>query len=200
LETAKPPALASSAKPVRILVGDIASSHNVVFTEAMRERRQGLIDLWIACHDDETARRAASRVEPDLAAALRDAMASGSPVEVMVSPESSPARALETLLAVRSRVRVFLLWSSRNGGYLFSRTATMSQRAKKPDLLLDVGVGAGSNGVRRISWAMVPEKEELFIPLGRDLWLRGRSHPTGRESVQAGAIAEEALKDAVLID
>jgi len=190
----------NGAAPIRILVGDIASSNNVAFTEALRQRRQGLIDLWIACHDDEAARRAASRVEPDLAGALRDALASGVPVEVMVSPENAPSSALETLLAVRSRVRVFLLWSSRNAGYIFKRTATLGKRVRKPDLLLDVGAEGPSNGTPRISWGMSAGKEELFIPLARELWLRGRSHPTGRESVQAGEITDGALRDAVLID
>jgi formate dehydrogenase major subunit len=200
LAEARPVPIGNGARPVRILVGDVAASNNVAFTEAMRQRRQGLIDLWIACHDDQTARRAASRVEPDLAAALTDAMASGSPIEVMVSPENASTRVLETLLAVRSSVRVFLLWSSRNAGYLFSRTAAPGRRAKKPDLILDVGVENGLNGTPRISWGMTPGKEELFIPLARELWLQGRSHPTGREAVQAGAITGGALKDAVLID
>jgi formate dehydrogenase major subunit len=200
LAEARPVPVDNGARPVRILVGDIAASNNVAFTEAMRQRRQGLIDLWIACHDDQTARRAASRVEPDLTAALTDAMASDSPIEVMVSPENASTRVLETLLAVRSRVRVFLLWSSRNAGYLFSRTAAPGRRAKKPDLILDVGVENGLNGTPRISWGMTPGKEELFIPLARELWLQGRSHPTGREAVQAGAITGGALKDAVLID
>ncbi|HUI69896.1 MAG TPA: FAD-dependent oxidoreductase [Spirochaetia bacterium] len=200
LEAANPPASGKGLRPIRILVGDIAHSHNVVLTEAMRQRREGLIDLWIAGHDDETARRAASRVEGDLAAALTHAMASSSPVEVIVSPENAPERALEALLAVRSRVRILLLWSSRNAGYLFSRTATMRPSVKKPDLFLDVGAHADSNGTRRISWSMAPDKEELFIPLARELWLRGRSHPTGRETVQAGPIGEEALAGATLLD
>ncbi len=200
LGMARPAPIGNGSRPIRILVGDIAASHNVAFTEAMRQHRQGLIDLWIACHDDQTARRAASRVEPDLAAALTDAMVSGAPIEIMVSPENASSKVLETLLAVRSRVRVLLLWSSRNTGYLFSRTAANGQAVKKPDLLLDVGVDSGVNGTPRISWGMVPGKEGLFIPLARQLWLQGRSHPTGREMVQAGEITEGALEDAVLID
>ena len=199
LESGRPASNGNGAKPIRILVGDIASTNNVAFTEAMRQSRQGLIDLWIACHDDETARRAASRVEANLATALTDAMASGSPVEVMVCPEAAPPGALETLLAARSRIRIFLLWSSRNGGYLFSRTATLGRPARKPDLLLDIGAQAEANGTARIAWGMAPGKEDLFIPLARDLWIRGRSHPTGRDAVQAGAITEGALKDALLI-
>ena len=56
----------------------------------------------------------------DLAAALNGALASDAPVEVIVSPENAPHRALETLLAVRSRVRISPYWSSRNAGYLFA--------------------------------------------------------------------------------
>ncbi|MGO9413194.1 MAG: FAD-dependent oxidoreductase [Spirochaetia bacterium] len=200
LEAAQPQRTGNGTKPIRILVGDIAASHNVAFTEAFRQHRQGSIDLWIACHDDETTRRAASRVDADLAAALNGALASDAPVEVVVSPENAPHRALETLLAVRSRVRISLYWSSRNAGYLFRRTTGMSRLAKQPDLLLDVGVEAGSNGTKRIAWGMTAVKADLFIPLARELWLRGRSHPTGRESVQTGPIAEGALKEALVID
>jgi len=190
----------NGTRPIRILVGDIAASHNVVFTEALRQHRQGSIALWIACQDDETTRRAASRVDADLAAALDAALANSAPVEVVVSPENAPERALELLLAVRSRVRVSLFWSSRNAGYLFRRTAGTDRLAKQPDLLLDVGVEAGLNGTKRIVWGMTPAKADLFIPLPRELWLRGRGYPTGKESVQTGAIAEEALKEALIID
>jgi formate dehydrogenase major subunit len=193
------PAPRSGPRPIRILVGDIAKSNNVAFTEALRLHRQGAIDLWIACHDDQTARRAASRIESDLSAALLDALASGSSVEVMVSPEEASARALEALLAVRTRVRVLLLWSSRNAGYLF-RHAAAGSPVKNPDLLLDVGVEGSANGAPRIAWGMAPGKEDVFIPLPRELWIHGRCHPTGIGHVQAGAITEEVLREALMID
>ncbi len=200
LEAAGPAPKGNGATPIRILVGDIASSHNVVFTEAVRQQRQGSILLWVAGYDDEVTRRTAARVDADLAGALHDALATGASVEVAVSPENAPARALEVLLAVRSRVRVLLYWSTRNAGYLLRRAAASGRSPAQPDLLLDVGVEAGMNGTRRIAWAMAPASADLLIPLARELWLRGRWHPSGRESVQTGEIAEESLKEALLID
>ncbi|HVP17810.1 MAG TPA: FAD-dependent oxidoreductase [Spirochaetia bacterium] len=193
------PASRNGAKPIRILVGDIGASNNVAFTEALRLYRLGLIDLWLACHDDAVARRTVSRIHADLAPALTEATSSGSPVEIVVNPEEAPPGTLEALLAVRARVRVSLLWSSRNAGYLFRRTATLRRPARKPDLLLDVGVESGVNGTARIAWGMTPGKQEFFIPLARELWIRGRCHPTGGESIQAGAIAPEALADALVL-
>jgi formate dehydrogenase major subunit len=200
LETAGPAPKGNGATPIRILVGDIASSHNVVFTEAVRQQRQGSILLWVAGYDDEVMRRTAARVDADLAGALHDALATGAPVELAVSPENAPARALEVLLAVRSRVRVLLYWSTRNAGYLLRRTAASGRSPAQPDLLLDVGVEAGMNGTRRIAWETTPASADLLIPLARELWLRGRWHPSGREGVQTGEIAEESLKEALLID
>ncbi|HTP58226.1 MAG TPA: hypothetical protein VMM82_04870, partial [Spirochaetia bacterium] len=80
------------------------------------------------------------------------------------------------------------------------RTAVLGRSARKADLLLDVGVENGMNGTRRIAWSTVPAAADLVIPLGRELWLKGRSHLTGRESVQTGEIAEGSLKAALLID
>jgi formate dehydrogenase major subunit len=191
---------ASGVKPIRLMVGDIAGSHNVAFTEALRQHRRGLIELWIAGHDDEVSRRVASRVDEDLSSALKDAVATSSPVEVFVSPENAAAGVLEALLAVRKNVRIFLLWNSRNTGYLFRRTATLKRPAGNPDLLLDVGVDAGANGTRRIVWSMNQVDADVFVPLARELYLHGRSYPTGLESIQAGAISKGTLKEALLID
>ena len=187
-------------KPIRILVGDIAASYNVVFTESMRQGRLGQIDLWVAGHDDEVVRRAAAHVHADLAGALHAALAVDAPVEVVVSPENAAQGSLEALLAVRSRIQVSLLWSTRNGGYLFRRTAVLGRPARKADLLLDVGVENGMDGTHRIAWSAVPATADLVVPMDRELWLKGRSYPTGRESVQTGEIAEGSLKEALLID
>ena len=108
--------------PIVLVVGDVASSNNVAFTEAFRRRRAGSADLWIVGHDDETARRCASRLIPDLAAALTEALATGSPVEVWVNAEESGPDVLEALLAVTGKTRgdvpggfrVNVLWNSRN--------------------------------------------------------------------------------------
>jgi len=192
---------AAGTPGLRILVGDIAASNNVAFTESMRLRKLGLRDLWIVGHDDETARRAASRILPaagSLGSALSEALSAGTPVEVMVNPEEAPAGALESLLAVKGRARILLLWNSRNAGYLFN-LARGSSAPKKPDLLLDVGVDAAANGAPRISWGRVRGGEELFIPLARELWTRGRSYPTGMAGVQAGAISPDALAPASVI-
>jgi formate dehydrogenase major subunit len=219
---------ASAHTGIRILVGDIADSNNVAFTEAFRLRRQGVADLWIVGPGDmkdgganlETARRAASRVFPTLAelkGAIEEASAKAA-VIVVVNPEeifAKPGAAaekivLETLLAAHAGgkgareggvVRVALLWNSRNAGYLFGRLTAGSTTSgyagtapsrkhppKKPDLLLDVGIEEPTNGVKRIVWGKQPAADALFIPLPVDLWIRGRSHPTGREAIQAGMV------------
>jgi formate dehydrogenase major subunit len=193
------------AKRLIVLVGDISSSNNVAFTEAYRRARKGAAELWITGHDDETARRVASLVLPDVAAALHEAVATGAAVEVWVNPEQSSTAVLESLLAVQDKVTVNLLWSSRNAGYLFTRQAPP---AKKPDLLLDVGVEEASNGTTRIVWgkkmppgaAAKQEKTAVFVPLARDLWTGGRSHPTAMPAVNGATIDAAALKAAVLID
>lgn len=202
MDQAVPATQGNGLLPVRILVGDIAKSNNVAFTESLRLRRAGKLDLWIFGHDDEVARRAASRVEAGseaLARALSEALAGGSPVEVMVNPEEAPAGVLEALLAARGRARILLLWNSRNAGYLFARVQK-ERPPKKPDLLLDAGVEAGMNGTRRIAWGWTRGAEELFIPLARELWIRGRSYPTGMGSVQAGSISGDSLLPVSVIE
>ena len=200
---------ASAHKGIRILVGDIADSNNVAFTEAFRLRREGAADLWIVGPGDmngganlETARRAASRLFPslsELASAIEEASADAS-VIVVVNPEDILAKSgtaaekavLEALLAAHAKgsTRVALLWNSRNAGYLFGRLAVDGHKPapKKPDLLLDVGIEEPTNGVRRIVWGKKMAPDALFIPLPVELWIRGRSHPTGREAVQAGTV------------
>ncbi|MGA2479420.1 MAG: FAD-dependent oxidoreductase [Spirochaetia bacterium] len=180
-----------------LLIGDISSTNNVAFTEAYRRARAGKADLWIAGHDDETARRVASRLFADVNAALKEAASTGAAVEIWVNPEHADTGVLESLLAVQGTMVVNLLWDSRNAGYLFPRQVPGT---KKPDLLLDVGVEEGSNGTRRIAWGKKSTKEDLFIPLPRELWTGGRSHPTAMPSVNAGKIDTEGLKTALLID
>ena len=184
-------------KKLILLIGDIAASNNVAFTEAYRKRRLGIAELWIAGHDDETAQRAATRVIPDVQAALAEALASGSAVEVWVNPEESGNGALESLLAVQDKVQIQLLWNSRNAGYLFLR---QSKTAHTADLLLDVGVEESTNGTKRIAWGKKAGTQELFIPLPREWWFQGRSHPTGMPPVQSGTIQSDALKAVLIFD
>ena len=222
---------ASTHTGIRILVGDIADSNNVAFTEALRLRRQGVADLWVVGPGDlngggdgganlETARRAASRLFPTLAelkTAIEEASAKAA-VIVVVNPEEILAKAgaatekmvLETLLAAQAggsgahatgKTRVVLLWNSRNAGYLFGRLAADGHKRppKKPDLLLDVGIEEPTNGVKRIVWGKKATADALFIPLPHELWIRGRSHPTGRESFLAGAVDADGLRARVLL-
>jgi len=192
-----PAGCSDEVKPLILLIGDIAASNNVAFTEAYRKRRQGTAQLWIAGHDDETARRAADRVIPDVQAALGDAAASGSAVEVWVNPEEAPAGALDRLLAVTDKVQVHLLWNSRNAGYLFARQGKDTHAA---DLLLDIGVEESTNGTKRIAWGKKTGAHDLFIPLPREWWFMGRSHPTAMPPVQSGTVQAEALKEVLLFD
>ena len=223
---------ASAHEGIRILVGDIADSNNVAFTEAFRLRRQGAADLWIVGPGDlngggdgggsgggagganlQTAQRAASRVFPalaDLRRAIEEASAKAAVIAV-VNPEEILAKAgpaaeklvLETLLAAhaKAKARVVLLWNSRNAGYLFGRLAAAghARPPKKPDLLLDVGVEDSTNGVKRIVWGKKATADAVFIPLPHELWIRGRSHPTGRESFQAGAVDTDSLRARALL-
>jgi formate dehydrogenase major subunit len=178
-------------KPLIVLVGDIAASNNVTFTEAYRRQRKGAATLWIAGHDDEVARRVAARVEPDVALALKDAAASGSPVEVWVNPQEAGIEVLESIIAIREKAQINLLWNSRNAGYLFTR---QSPSTNKPDLILDVGVEALTNGTTRIVWGMKPAAKALFIPLSRDMLILGRSHPTAMPSTSSGSVSIDELK------
>jgi hypothetical protein len=94
-----------------------------------------------------------------------------------------------------------LLWNSRNAGYLFGRLAAegRARAPKKPDLLLDAGIEEPTSGVTRIVWGKKPADAALFIPLPVDLWIRGRSHPTGREPLAAGLADTEALRAAASV-
>jgi hypothetical protein len=191
--------------PVIVLAGDIAGTNNVAFTEAYRRRRAGLAELWIAGHDDETSRRAASRLLSDLPTALNEALAANPAVEVWVNAEEAGQGVLDALLAVRDRVRadvpggfrVNVLWNSRNAGYIFSR---QTAAAAKPDLLLDVGVQEGVNGTKRIAWGTKPGSEDLFVSLPRDAWIMGRSHPTGMPTRSDGKVSLDMLKPLLLIE
>jgi formate dehydrogenase major subunit len=202
-----------SAGTLCILIGDVASSNNVAFTEAYRMRRQGLVDLWIVGHEDETAERTASRVVRDLSGlsgALSEAGKAGRIIEALVNPEeiarihgSEGEKAV--IGALRSslksaKTRVTLLWNSRNAGYLFGRIAGSPElRPAKPDLLLDVGVGGSVSGLKRIAWGRKAEEKTLFIPLPVRAWTSGRSHPSGREELRIGEVDEEGLKSSTLL-
>ncbi len=198
---------AGAGVPIHILVGDIAASNNVAFTEAYRKRKLGVIELWIVGKDDEVARRVATRLEPDLTAALHAAVSAGRPVEVLVNPEEAPAGTLDALLLARGRVAIQLLWNGRNTGYLVSKIgltaagnpAASGRAAARPDLFLDVGVDEPTNGVRRVLWGRSPKGQALFLPLPADLWIKGRSHPTGMDPVLDGRIDAGALAAAGVI-
>jgi hypothetical protein len=196
---------ASLHKGIRILVGDIADSNNVAFTEAYRLRREGVADLWAVAPGEpnaETATRAASKVFPaltDLKTAIEEGAAKAA-VIVVVNPEEIRGKGgagaeksvLDALQAAQTagKARVVLLWNSRNAGYLFGRlTAKGSKKPPaKPDLLLDVGIEEPTNGVKRIVWGKKQPADALFIPLPVAMWARGRSHPTGREAIQTGTV------------
>ncbi len=192
-----------------ILIGDVASSNNVAFTEAYRMRRQGLLDLWIVGSDGEVAERTASRVIPELsglAGALLEAAKAGRTVEALVNPEeisrvhgsAGEKTVIEALTASGGplKIRVTLLWNGRNAGYLFGRIAAAHGSAPlmaRPDLLLDAGVEGSVSGMKRISWGRKKEERALSIPLPVELWTRGKSYPSGREMLQIGGIDEEGL-------
>ncbi len=200
LSSESPAGATDDSRQLILLLGDIGATNNVAFTEAYRRRRNGSADLWIAGHDDETSRRAASRVIADVGTALSEAGATGAAVEVWVNAEAAPTGALDALLGVREKLRVLILWNSRNAGYLFARQATApATGAKAPDLYLDVGVEEATNGVRRIAWGKKQGDEEVFIPLPVEHWILGRSHPTGMPGTNAGAVDLKALKEAAAL-
>ena len=88
------------------------------------------------------------------------------------------------------------LWSTRNAGYLLLK---LTAAQKKPDLFLDVGVEESANGTRRIAWGMKPGSQDLFIPLSKDLWIHGRSYPTGMPSMPGGKINLDEVKAAAAV-
>jgi ferredoxin len=196
LASSKPAACMDETRPLILLIGDIGATNNVAFTEAYRRRRSGKADLWIAGHDDETARRAASRVISDVRAALVEALAGGSPVEVWVNPEAAPVGALDALLGMKDRLQINLLWNSRNAGYLFTR---QTPAKNTPDLYLDVGVEETRNGAPRIAWGKKQGDEDIFIHLSREHWILGRSHPTGLPAATSGVIDLQAVKEAAAL-
>lgn len=194
-----------SAKGVCLIFGDLAAACNVAFTEAYRMRKAGRFDLWICGQDDEACRRVADRVFPGAAGfaeAAGGAIGTGSPVEVLASPErlrealgaQGEAAALEALekLAASGRARVTLFWSGRSGGYLFPLMCRDFRKAKPTaadaDLLLDVGVRDGGGKGKRVVWGYAKEKADLFIPLGLDAWIRGTSTVSGKGSVSTGKV------------
>jgi NAD-dependent dihydropyrimidine dehydrogenase PreA subunit len=208
-----------SPLPIRILVGDVAATNNVVFTEAYRERRERTAELWIAGRDgaDPASARAASRLEPSLAslpALLADAGKAGAAVTVLVNPvellksggkaaETSVLDALEKATRTGARgadsiggvVRVVPLWNERNAGYLFSRLTADGRPAApaKPDLVLDAGTGADAGGAKLIAWGVSPRTADLYLPVAKEYWLGGRTHPSGREPLVAGEVDVEGL-------
>jgi formate dehydrogenase major subunit len=190
-------ACAEDAPQLVFLVGDLGSTNNVAFTEAYRRRRSGAGDLWVLGHDSEPARRAASRVIADVPSGIAESLATGLRVAAWVNPEEAPSGALDALLSVRGKLEVQLFWGSRNAGYLFTRQTAAKGAA---DLYLDVGVEESANGTRRIAWGTKRKGDEhLFIPLPRELWILGRSHPTGMPSTTSGKIDLEVLKEAAAL-
>ena len=114
-----------------------------------------------------------------------------------MNPQEAPAGALEALLAERGKLEVQLFWSSRNAGYLFTRQTPLKGT---PDLFLDIGVEEATNGAQRIAFGKKQGDESIFIPLSRDVWIHGRSHPTGMPAVSNGAInIDELRRTAALI-
>ena len=196
LAAGKPAGCTDEEKALILLIGDIGESNNVAFTEAYRRKRAGAAELWIAGHEDETVRRVATRVQPDPVAAIAEAVQSSLPVEVWVNPENTGTEVLKVLLASRDTLRINLLWSTRNAGYLLLK---LTAAQKKPDLLLDVGVDESANGTRRIAWGMKPGSQDLFIPLSKDLWIHGRSYPTGMPSMPGGKINLDEVKAAAAV-
>ncbi|HET6450647.1 MAG TPA: FAD-dependent oxidoreductase [Spirochaetia bacterium] len=189
----EPAAAKKGARELLVLIGDIGGTNNVAFTEAYRQRRAGSAELWVLGHDDEVARRAAKRVIPDAAQGISEALKTDAAVIACVNPQTAPAGVLEALLASADKLQVRLYWGSRNAGYLFAKQAAA---AAAPDLYLDVGVEEPTNGVRRLAWGKKRGDEELFIPLSREHWILGRSHPTGLPSVEHGKLDLKALQEA----
>jgi formate dehydrogenase major subunit len=198
---------------VCILVGDIATSNNVAFTEAYRRRREGSLDLWICGQDSEVSRRTASRVAPELSELgkiIEAASTDGKNVEILVNPEEIHAGhaemeklVVDVLLDVKrdGKGKITLLWNARNAGYLLSKLPSVdaASHANGSDLTLDVGVEDADHSGKRIVWGKKASENALFIPLPHELWIRGRSYPSGRSPLQVGSVDEEGLKTLSLL-
>jgi ferredoxin len=200
----------SGPLPIRIIVGDVAAANNVIFTEAYRERRERTADLWIVGMDaaDPASARAASRVEPSLAAlsaVLADASASAAvtvlvnPVELLKSAGRAGEKAVLDALehaarpGARGPVSVVTLWNERNAGFLFGLIAAGAAVQEKPDLVLDVGTGVRADGAKLIAWGLSPREADLYLPVPREYWLGGRTHSSGREPLVTGEVDVEGL-------
>lgn len=94
-------------------------------------------------------------------------------------------------------VSVVTLWNERNAGYLFGLAAAAGPVPEKPDLVLDAGTGTRPDGAKLIAWDLSPRGADLYLPVPREYWLGGRTHPSGREPFVAGEVDVEGLRAAL---
>ena len=80
-----------------------------------------------------------------------------------------------------------------------SRQAGRGAAPASPDLLLYAGADADGSEGKAIVWGRKRIDRSLFVPLPREAWIGGRSHPTGMGSVQVGGVDGEQLRSLALL-
>ena len=203
-----------SSERAAILVGGLEESNNVAFTDCLALKREGRLELWTVGHDSFAYRHCADRFYAELSQleqALNLALSQKQRVDVLLNPEellkeasASRQKALVGALkrtASCERVRLTLLWSSRNAGCLLRALAAKGlwNRPQGPfDLLLQAGVQENANGAAIVRWGREPSGANLFIPLPAAFWLKGAIEPSGRRPIVVGELSRKQLEGLLL--
>jgi NADPH-dependent glutamate synthase beta subunit-like oxidoreductase/ferredoxin len=201
-----------------IVIGNLADTNNVAFTELIRLQKEGLLQLWCVGSDSETAHRVSTRLFPsfsELEDALLFAQAENRSIDILVNPEclgrccehEMENKLIKHIAGYKGELRlsVTLFWNSRNAGYLLKSMLNRGLLPKKErigiedyDLILDAGFRTenGSEYVNGAAGKLVkfggaPGGSGLYLPVPRSFWLEGYMEPSGKAPV-AGKKLETA--------
>ncbi len=203
-----------------IILGTLADSNNVAFTEAYRMKREGFFSLWIVGDDGPAARRVSDRHFPKLSSledALRYAQIEHRMVDILVNPEEvhkccerdMENRLIQTIADASTwqKIRTTLFWNARNSWYLIKsiqRNGALRGDGRRSledfGLVLDVGGDLiGTDKQKTVRWGGKPDGADLFIPVPLEYWIEGYSEPSGRKPVRTGHQTTLDIRNSLLI-
>jgi len=203
-----------------IVLGTLADSNNVAFTEAYRMKKEGRFSLWVVGDDGPAAQRVSDRVFPNLSSledALQYAQFERRMVDILVNPEvlhTCCERETENRLiraigeaSTWQKIRVTLFWNARNCWYLLKTIAENGAvqgdghgGIEDFDLILDVGGDLKSNDTRKVvRWGGSDEDVDLYIPVPLEYWTEGYSEPSGRAPIRTGKQKAEDIHKNLLM-